>query len=259
MSSTSKEIIFLGTGSSLGSPVIGFNHPVCYSKDSKDRRFRSAILIKKNKKTLLIDCGPDFRIQMLRAGCTQLHGILFTHDHADHTAGLDDIRPFNFLMKKALPIYAEKRVIKALKNRFNYCFASSHYPSAPELAPYIIDESPLFIEGIKIIPIRVIHGDLPILGYRIDDFAYITDANYISENSLEKLKNLKTLVINALRKNVSHHSQYILPEALEVVKKLQPEKAYITHISPTMGFHQQVEEELPNGVSLAYDGLQLFL
>ncbi len=257
MSNSGLEITFLGTASSLGVPVIGFDHPVCYSKNPKDTRLRSSILIRKNNKTFVIDCSPDFRLQMLNSKCVSLDAILFTHEHADHTTGLDDIRPFNFLMKKDLPIYGEKRVLNAIKKRFDYCFTTPGYPGAPKLALHYIDTHPFIVEDILIEPIRVMHGDLPILGFRIDNFAYITDAGFIEISELEKLNNLDVLVINALRKKTPHHSQFTLEQTLDVIDQLKPKKTYITHISPVLGFHNEVEKELPETISLAYDGLVL--
>ncbi|MFV0531726.1 MAG: MBL fold metallo-hydrolase [Flavobacteriales bacterium] len=255
MSNTELEITFLGTASSLGSPVIGFQHPVCFSTNPKDTRLRSSILIKKYDKTLIIDCTPDFRQQMLNTKCITLDAVLFTHEHADHTAGLDDIRPFNFLMKKEIPIYGEKRVIDAIKRRFDYCFYESKYPGSPELVPCYINLNSFAVEDILIEPIRIMHGNLPILGFRIDQFAYITDAGFIESSELSKIKNLDILIINALRKKIPHHSQFTLEQTLEIIRKVNPKKAYLTHISPILGFHDEVEKELPENVFLAYDGL----
>ncbi|APD06536.1 phosphoribosyl 1,2-cyclic phosphate phosphodiesterase [Flavobacteriaceae bacterium UJ101] len=257
MSNSGLEITFLGTASSLGSPVIGFDHPVCHSKNPKDKRLRSSILLKKYDKTFVIDCSPDFREQMLRSQCTSLNAILFTHEHADHTAGLDDIRPFNFLMKKDIPLYGEKRTLESIQKRFDYCFMEPKYPGAPGLEVHLINNRPFEVENISIQPIRIMHGDLPILGFRIDDFAYITDAGFIDPIELEKLKHLDVLVINALRKRIPHHSQFTLEQALEVIQKVNPKKTYITHISPVLGFHDEVEQELPKNVFLAYDGLMI--
>lgn len=257
MANSGIEITFLGTASSLGAPVIGFDHPVCYSKNPKDKRLRSSILLKKHNKTFIIDCSPDFREQMLRSQCISLDGVLFTHEHADHTAGLDDIRPFNFLMKKDIPIYGERRVIEAIQRRFDYCFVEPKYPGSPGLEIHFIKNQPFKFHTIEIQPIRIMHGDLPILGFRIDHFAYITDAGFIDPAELEKLKDLEVLVINALRKKILHHSQFTLEQALDVIQKLNPKKAYITHVSPVLGFHDEVEQELPKNVFLAYDGLTI--
>ncbi len=255
MSNLSLEITFLGTASSLGSPVIGFDHPVCKSTNPKDNRLRSSILIKTGTKSFVIDCSPDFREQMLRSGCISLDALFFTHEHSDHTSGLDDIRPFNFIMNKDMPIYGEERVINSIKRRFDYCFTETQYPGTPRLEINIFDNKPFLVENIKIEPIRVMHGDLPIFGFKIDDFAYITDASLISNEELEKLKNIKVLIINALRKTIKHHSQFTLEDALKVIKIINPEKAYLTHLSPLIGFHEEVEKELPENVFLGYDGL----
>lgn len=255
MSNLGLEITFLGTASSLGSPVIGSDHPVCHSKNPKDQRLRSSILLKKDAKTFVIDCSPDFREQMLRSQCISLNAILFTHEHADHTAGLDDIRPFNFLMKKDIPIYGEKRTIESIQKRFHYCFSKPKYPGAPGLEVNLIKNQSFKIENIKVDPIRIIHGNLPILGFRIDHFAYITDASFIDSTELEKLKHLDVLVLNALRKEKPHHSQFTLEQALHIIQQVKPKKAYLTHISPTLGFHNEIQQELPKNVFLAYDGL----
>ncbi len=255
MSNSGLEITFLGTASSLGSPVIGFDHPVCHSENPKDKRLRSSVLIKKQHKTFLIDCSPDFREQMLRTQCTLLDAVVFTHEHADHTAGLDDIRPFNFLMKKDIPIYGEERTITSIKKRFDYCFTEPKYPGTPCIETHCIQNNPFMVENLMFQPIRVMHGELPILGFRMENIAYITDAGFIDPSELEKLKALDVLVINALRKKIPHHSQFTLEQALDIIQRVNPKKAYLTHISPVLGFHDEVEQELPKNVLLAYDGL----
>lgn len=249
------KVQFLGTASSLGMPVIGYDHPVSLSQNPKDFRLRSSIFLQQNDTQVVIDCGPDFRTQMLQLRIKELDGIVFTHEHADHTAGLDDVRPFNFLMQRPMPIYAEERVMRHIQHRFDYCFKEPKYPGAPDFDSHLIDEKGFTVGEIKFQPIRIQHGNLPILGFRIDDFCYITDAGEIYAEELEKLKGLKVLVINALRRERRHHSQFILEEALEIIEKVQPEKAYLTHVSPNLGFHDEVQASLPENIFLAYDGL----
>lgn len=246
---------FLGTGTSQGIPIIGVDHPVCLSTNTKDKRLRSSIWIHDENLSLVIDCGPDFRQQMLRCGCTFIDGILFTHEHADHTAGIDDIRPFNFLQGD-IEIYSNQRVIDNLKKRFDYIFETENkYPGAPAVNVNCI-ENEFYIKNKKIVPINILHGNLPILGFRIGDFAYITDAKYIEETELEKLKNLDVLVINALR--IEPHGTHLnLEEALNFIKIMNPKRAYLTHISHLLGFHNEVSKLLPENVFVAYDNLEI--
>lgn len=252
------KIYFLGTGTSQGIPVIGSNDPVCLSSDFKDKRLRSSIFVDWDDVVFQIDCGPDFRQQMLISKCSHIDAILFTHEHADHTAGFDDIRPFCFKQQEALPIFAQERVISELKKRFEYVFETvNRYPGAPSVEINIVSESEDFIfKNKKVKPISVLHGDLPILGYRFDTFAYLTDVKYLSEESINDLKNLEVLVINALR-ITNHPSHNNLQEALAFIELIKPKKAYITHIGFQLGFHEEIEKELPNNVYLAYDNLQL--
>ncbi len=249
------RVEFLGTGTSQGIPIIGSTHPVCFSKDPKDTRLRVSVLVSWDDYTYVIDCGPDFRYQMLRSGCTKLDGILFTHEHSDHTAGLDDIRPFCHRQGK-LPIYLDAHVLAALQRRFDYIFTTENrYPGAPEVAPHLIEKDTHFKLGdTTAIPINVMHGTLPIFGFRVKDFVYITDASHIDNKELEKIKGAKVLVINALR-DTPHPMHFSLPEALEFIDKVKPERAYIVHISPMLGFHEEVQKTLPNNVFLAYDTL----
>lgn len=250
------KVTFLGTGTSHGIPVINSSHPVCLSSDKRDKRLRVSILIEWGKYSYVIDCGPDFRYQMLRAHVNQINGILFTHEHADHVAGLDDIRPFVFQMG-AMPIYAHQRVLDDLTKRFSYIFEEKNkYPGAPRIIKNNVGNSPFRLEDMTVIPIEVMHGSLPVLGYRFKDFAYLTDVKTIQAKEKEKLKNLKVLVINALR-NESHYSHLNLEEALSLIDELKPERTYITHISHKLGFHTEVEKTLPKNVFLAYDGLIL--
>lgn len=251
------KIYFLGTGTSQGIPVIGSSHPVCLSKDKKDKRLRVSVLITWDDLSIVIDCGPDFRQQMLKSKCTKIDAILFTHEHADHTAGIDDIRPFNF-NQGALPVFAQLRVIKSLKKRFEYIFETKNkYPGAPSIATFPVKNNHTFFIGSKkIIPIAVQHGNLPILGYRLGDFAYLTDMKSIEEAELDKLLNLKVLVVNALRET-PHETHLNLEEALRFIEKVNPKKAYLTHISHLLGFHKEVAATLPKNVFLAYDNLQI--
>lgn len=251
------KVYFLGTGTSQGIPVIGSNHPVCLSTDPHDKRLRVSVWIQWEGASYVIDCGPDFRQQMLTSKCTKLDGILFTHEHSDHTAGLDDIRPFVF-MQGDMPIYADKRVITSLKKRFEYVFEEEdRYPGAPSVQIHeVFDNTPFELSGKTIIPISILHGKLPIFGYRIDDFAYLTDAKYIDDAEIEKLKGVKVLVVSALRE-APHETHFNLEEALNFIDKVKPERAYLTHISSLMGFHAEVQEKLPENVFLAHDNLQI--
>ena len=253
------KITFLGTGTSQGVPVITCECETCKSESAKDKRLRSSVSIEIAKTSIIIDAGPDFRQQILRENIQKLEGILLTHEHKDHIGGLDDIRAFNYKYKKASDIYAEKRVLDNLKNHeFAYVFAKNKYPGIPEMNLIEINKNPFEINGIKIIPIRGLHYKLPVLGFRIKDFTYITDMNFISNTELEKIKGSKTFVINALRKE-NHISHFTLSEALKIIEKVNPKKAYLTHISHLMGLHSEVEKILPKNVFLAYDGLKLKL
>ncbi|GAA4270223.1 MBL fold metallo-hydrolase [Hyunsoonleella aestuarii] len=252
------KITFLGTGTSQGIPIIGSNHPVCLSDDPKDKRLRVSILVEWDNYTYVVDCGPDFRYQMLRAECSRIDGVLFTHEHSDHVLGLDDIRPFYF-KQGDINVYAHKRVIKALKKRFNYIFKTKNkYPGAPTVITNRLKNKPFVISDLEVIPIKGLHDKLQVFGFRFNDFAYLTDMKTVSEKEINKLKNLKALVVNALR-ITPHQSHFNLEEALLFIKKVNPEKAYLTHISHLLGFHEEVESKLPENVFLAYDGLQLKL
>lgn len=229
---------------------------VCTSSNSKDNRTRTSLLVQSDATTLVIDTGPDFRSQLLREKVQDLDAVLFTHGHKDHVAGLDDIRPFNYLLKKTIQVYAETRVQETLKREFAYAFEKQEYPGAPQITLNTIDEIPFKIGDIDIVPIRLMHKDLPVLGFRMQDFTYITDANFISKKELEKIKGTKILVLNALRKE-KHFSHFNLQEAMEIVEIIKPERAYFTHISHHLGLYETVEKELPANVHLAYDGLQI--
>lgn len=251
------KITFLGTGTSQGIPVIGSDHPVSFSKDTRDKRLRSSIMIEHEDFNFVIDCGPDFRQQMLRTNCKKLDAIIFTHEHADHTTGIDDVRPFFFRQGK-IPIYIHKRVLDSLHERFAYIFdPKKKYPGAPDFEVNIISkENDFEVLGLNITPIESAHLKLPVLGYRIKNFAYLTDVKTISDIELEKLKELDILVINALRYE-PHPSHLNIEEALEIIDIIKPKKTYFTHISHNMGFHEEVCNDLPEHVTLAYDGLVL--
>jgi phosphoribosyl 1,2-cyclic phosphate phosphodiesterase len=248
------KIIFLGTGTSQGIPVIACECKTCLSVDQHDIRLRTSLLVESGDTTLLIDAGPDFRQQMLREHVMKLDSILLTHEHKDHIAGLDDVRAFNYKSRDAIDIYAEDRVQKALKKEYSYVFSEYQYPGIPKMRLNTIPEDSFEIKGIKIDPVRVFHYRLPVYGFRMGDFAYITDANYIPEESKEKLIGVKYLVINALRKE-KHISHFTLREAIDIIKEVSPKKAFLTHISHQMGLHAEISKELPSGVVLAYDGL----
>ena len=250
------KITFLGTGTSQGVPLIACNCKVCKSGDSKDNRLRTSILIEENDKTFVIDTGPDFRQQMLRAGVKNLDAVIFTHEHKDHTAGFDDIRAFNFMNKKKMDVYASARVQEAIRREFAYIFSDFKYPGIPEINLHLLENKLTVIEGVDFLPIEVMHYKLPVFGFRINDFTYITDANYISDAEKEKIKGTKVLVLNALRRE-PHISHYTLKEAIELVEEINPERAYFTHISHQLGLHEDVQKELPANIELAYDGLKI--
>jgi len=252
------QVIFLGTGTSQGVPVIACPCAVCASSDPHDKRLRCSALLQIDGKNILIDSGPDFRQQMLRAGITRLDAILFTHGHKDHTAGLDDVRAYNYVMQRPMDIYAEEQVREVLRQEFAYVFAEDKYPGVPELNMHAIDETPFAIDQITVIPIRAMHMKLPVLGFRIGRMAYLTDANSINETEKEKLRGLDCFVVNGLRLK-PHVSHFSLKEALALIDDLKPKQAYITHISHQMGFHRQVQKTLPPNVFLAYDELEVFL
>lgn len=251
------KITFLGTGTSTGVPMIASKSAVAKSNNPKDKRLRSSILVSWNNVNYVIDCGPDFRQQMIREEVSSINGILLTHEHADHIAGLDDIRPFGFQLGE-VPIYLSKRVLDTLKIRFDYIFRTENrYPSAPKVKATVISHAENFVlDGMEVIPIEVLHGSLPILGYRFGSFAYLTDIKTISEEEKSKLKNLDTLVVTGLRKE-PHATHFNLEEALHFIAEIQPKKAYLTHISELLGLHEEVSKELPDNVFLAYDGLKI--
>jgi phosphoribosyl 1,2-cyclic phosphate phosphodiesterase len=248
------EATFLGTGTSQGIPVIACDCSVCSSEDKRDKRLRTSLFLKINAQNFVIDAGPDFRQQMLREEVTSLRAILLTHEHVDHIFGLDDIRSFNWIQKHPTDIYAEERVQEAIKRIFNYVFADYKYPGIPKMELHLIENKSFSIDTIQFTPIRCFHHKLPVYGFRIGDLTYITDTNFISDQELEKVIGTKVLIINALRKE-KHISHFNLDEALEVVKTIQPEKTFLTHLSHNFGKHKDIQKELPEDVFVAYDGL----
>lgn len=252
------KVTFLGTGTSQGIPLIGCKCVVCSSSDPKDKRLRVSVLIETGNNHFVIDTGPDFRQQMLRENVTKIDAVLFTHEHKDHIAGLDDIRAYNYILKRKMDIYASENVQNALKREFAYIFDESQYPGIPQLNLHTIENTPFKIKEISIIPIRAYHFKMPVFGFRIGDFTYITDANLIPEKEKEKIKGSKVIVINALRRE-PHISHFTLQQAVELMHELKPAKAYFTHISHQLGLHEVVNKELPGFIELAYDGLQVMI
>lgn len=250
------KITFLGTGTSQGVPVIGCTCEVCRSIDFRDKRLRTSILIEIKDRSFIIDTGPDFRQQMLREQVRRIDAVLFTHAHRDHTAGLDDVRAYNFLQEMDMPVYGSAQVLDQLKIEYAYAFAQEYYPGIPRLALHQIDGRPFKVNGITFTPLPVMHLKMPVLGFRVQNFSYITDANYIPPETIEKLKGTEILVLNALQRE-QHISHFNLREALDMVETIQPRKTYFTHISHKLGLHADVEKELPDEVSLAFDGLQI--
>jgi len=249
-------ITFLGTGTSQGVPVIACDCEVCASEDPRDNRLRTSILIEGKGKVIVVDSGPDFRQQMLRAHVQHLDGIVFTHEHKDHIAGLDDIRAFNYKQQSAIDVYADQRVQAALKREFHYIFQEFKYPGIPQLDLHTIGTEPFNIGDINFIPIEVLHYKLPVLGFRLNDITYITDAKTVSEQEKEKIKGTRILVINALQKQ-EHISHFTFDEAIAFAQEIGAETTYLTHISHRLGKHADISRELPAGIELAYDGLQL--
>lgn len=250
------KLTFLGTGTSQGVPMIGCNCEICKSTDSRDKRLRASVLFEYDGTRILIDAGPDFRYQMLRAGIARVDAILLTHNHKDHTGGLDDIRAFNYLEKKAVDIYCEKYVENALRMEYSYAFAEHKYPGAPDWHVHLIDENPFTINGVEIIPIRGRHFKLPVLGYRIGDIAYCTDMNHIADEEFEKLQGLDHFVINCVRRG-RHISHFSLEEALTVCKRVGARHSWLTHLSHQLPTYSLLSAELPDGILPAYDGLIL--
>jgi len=250
------KIAFLGTGTSTGVPMLANNHPVCLSKNPKDKRLRSSIMVSWDDVYYVIDCGPDFRQQMLRNNVQAIDGVLFTHEHSDHTAGIDDLRPYCFQMGE-VPIYLNSLTLKSLEQRFAYIFATENkYPGSPRLGVNIVSNDVFLLSGVQVQPIEVMHGKLPVTGYRLNKMAYLTDVKTIDETEKEKLKDLELLIINALR--IEEHPTHLnLKEALALVEELRPKKVYFTHISHKLGFHDEISKQLPGNVFLAFDGLEI--
>ncbi|MEP3374609.1 MAG: MBL fold metallo-hydrolase [Maribacter dokdonensis] len=251
------SVTFLGTGTSQGIPIIGSTHPVCLSSNEKDKRLRVSVLLSWKEFNYVIDCGPDFRQQMLRQHVNRLDGILYTHEHSDHTAGLDDIRPY-FFRQGNIPLFAHSRVVASLKKRFDYIFEEKNkYPGAPTVDINLVkNNEPFSIGDTLVTPINVMHNKVQVFGYRVGDFTYLTDVKTIAPEELEKIKGSKVVVINALRIE-PHISHFNLEEALAFIDLIQPEKAYLTHISHLLGFHDEIEKSLPSNVHLAYDNLTI--
>ena len=250
------KLTFLGTGTSQGVPMIGCGCDVCCSADPRDKRLRSSVLVEHEGLTVLVDAGPDFRQQMLRAGVSHLDAILLTHNHKDHTGGLDDIRAFNYLEKRASQIYCEKYVEDSLRMEYSYAFAVNKYPGAPEWNVHIIDENPFSINGVEIIPIRGKHYRLPVLGFRFGNIAYCTDMNHIPEEEFEKLKGLDHFIINTVRRG-RHISHFALEEAVAIAQKVGAKQSWLTHLSHQLPCYSELEKELPAGILPAYDGLTI--
>lgn len=251
------KITVLGSGTSQGIPVIACDCRVCTSTDVRDDRLRCSILIEHGGENYVVDTGPDFRQQMLRHKVKSLRGVLMTHEHKDHIAGLDDVRAFNFLENRNMEVFCTPQVEKALRNEFHYAFDNNNYPGVPKLTICTIGlESFTLHSGLQVIPVEVMHYKMPVLGFRLGDFAYVTDAKTVADSEVEKLKGVKMLIVNALRKE-DHISHFNLEEALAFIDRVQPEVAYLTHISHLFGTHEEIEYELPAHVRVAYDGLEL--
>ncbi len=252
------KITFLGTGTSQGVPLIGCTCKVCTSSDKKDMRLRSSVMIEHKNTNIVIDTGPDFRQQMLREKVTKLDAVVFTHEHKDHTAGLDEVRAFNFINQMVMPVYATERVQEALKREFAYIFADLDYPGIPKIKLHTINDDSFMVGDMQIQPINVLHYKLPVKAFRVGNFTYITDANFISPEEKEKIKGSEIIVINALRRN-EHISHFTFQEAIDLANELGAKKTYFTHISHQLGLHQEVNLELPSHIELAFDGLQVEL
>lgn len=250
------KFTLLGTGTSQGIPVIACGCEVCRSVNPKDKRLRCSLLIESDDDAVVvIDSGPDFRQQMLRENVKRLDGLVFTHEHKDHIAGMDDIRAFNYTRNESVNVYATGRVQKALTREYPYIFDGTDYPGIPKVKLFGINREPFHIGSIELLPVEVLHYKLPVLGFRINDFVYITDANFISEQERRKIRGAKILILNALRRE-DHISHFTLSQALDLIEDLKPQQAYLTHISHQLGLHEEVGKELPPGVHLGYDGLK---
>ena len=255
MEPVTLEVEFLGTGTSTGVPVLRCHCPVCMSDDPRDKRLRSSVIVRYQGARILIDCGPDFRTQMLRASDDNIDAVLITHIHFDHVAGLDDLRAYCF--EKPMPLYARADVMSDLHHRIPYCFSDNPYPGVPQFEEHIIGDEPFMVEGVRVEPIPVMHYRLPIVGFRIGPMAYITDAKTISDEVVERLNGVPLLIINSLRAHGEHLSHMCLGETLDVIARIQPKSSYLIHMSDRMGLHADSPNLLPAGVQLAYDGLIL--
>ncbi|HEV7350558.1 MBL fold metallo-hydrolase [Telluribacter sp.] len=250
------RVTFLGTGTSQGVPVIACDCAVCRSLDYRDKRLRVSVWLEVQGKSFVIDTGPDFRQQMLRARVRQLDAVIFTHQHKDHVAGLDDVRAFNFRQRKDMPLYGRVEVLDQIQREFFYAFEEDRYPGVPHLQLIPIANQPFDVAGVTFTPIEVMHGRLPVYGFRVGDFTYITDTNFISEQELEKVKGTKVLVMDALQRE-PHISHFTLSQAIALINRLEVPTAYLTHLSHKMGLHEAVEAELPPHIRLGFDGLTL--
>jgi phosphoribosyl 1,2-cyclic phosphate phosphodiesterase len=250
------RITFLGTGTSGGVPMIACDCAICTSKNEKDKRLRSSILVQSETTTLIVDTTPDFRLQMLRENVKKLNAVIFTHPHKDHIAGLDDIRAFNFFQKKPVEVYANKLTEEALRREFYYIFSEKKYPGIPDIILHTITDETFKVGDIPVIPILVHHLKMPVLGFRFGKFTYITDANRIEDEEKEKIKGSEILVVNALRQK-EHISHFNLQQAIDLVTELKIPTAYLTHISHQMGLHEEVNNQLAPNIQLAFDGLQI--
>ena len=249
------QITVLGTGTSQGVPVVACECRVCKSTHPRDQRLRTAVMVETPGNTIVIDAGPDFRQQMLRENVKKVDALLITHNHKDHTGGLDDVRAFNWILKKPMEVFARDSVLKSIKKDFDYAFEEEKYPGVPQINLHTITSKPFEIRGEQIIPIDAMHAQMPVFGFRIGDFSYLTDASIIEPEEMDKMKGSKFIIINALRKE-KHYSHFNLEEAIEILQYLKPEKGYITHISHQMGLYEEISKELPPGIELAYDGLK---
>lgn len=250
------KLTILGSGTSQGVPVIACDCPVCHSADKHDKRLRCSAMLEVNGKKIVFDAGPDFRYQMLRAGVKDVRAILLTHEHKDHIGGLDDVRAFNWVKQGAVDVYGSERTKDVVYKDFAYAFAESRYPGVPEIEYHEVDERPFRIDDIQVLPLPAMHYKMPVFGFRIGNFAYITDANAIPTYSMERLAGVEYLVLNALRKE-KHLSHFNLAQALEIIRQLNVKQAFLTHIGHQMGFAAEVSGELPSNVMLAYDTLEI--
>ncbi len=258
MTNNNLEIIILGSGTSQGVPVVGCTCCVCTSKDPCDKRLRTSVLVRNRETTVVIDAGPDFRQQMLLENIQKLDAVVITHNHKDHTGGLDDVRAFNWIQKKPMDIFARGSVLKAIKRDYSYAFDENRYPGVPDIKLNEINGQPFTVGTMRLIPIDAMHHQMPVYGFRINDFSYLTDANYVDKSELDKMKGSKAVIINALRKE-KHISHFNLQEAINIIKILNPDQAYITHISHQMGLYREIQNDLPENVSLACDRHRIHL